>query len=117
LEKKLNSGDNFRLNLGIFLRNSGWSQSHLAKLSGVSQKSISNILSATQSPTLDTVDNLCEPLKVNAWTMIFNPFKSVKPTNVEKIAETLNLIISLSEDDLNAMHGLAVRFSRTTEAE
>ena len=48
----------------------GWTQSELAIRSGISQKSISNILSGRQSPTLDTVELLSGALGLPAWSLL-----------------------------------------------
>ncbi|WP_109995101.1 helix-turn-helix domain-containing protein [Salinisphaera sp. LB1] len=45
----------------------GWSQGRLSQKSGVSQKSISNILNQEKQPTLATVDKLAAAFDLNIW--------------------------------------------------
>lgn len=48
----------------------GWKQMDLERRSGVSQKTISNILAEKKVPTLDTVDMLANAFGLNLWHMI-----------------------------------------------
>jgi transcriptional regulator with XRE-family HTH domain len=65
-------------NLRYLMGDRGWDQVDLAKKSGVSQKTVSNILGEIKVPTLDTVDKLASAFGLNLWHLIL-------PTLVEDL--------------------------------
>ena len=58
------------VNLRHLMEKKGWSQTEMARQSGVSQKKISNILSQEQQASLATVDKLAAAFNLNLWHMI-----------------------------------------------
>ncbi|KEZ77942.1 helix-turn-helix domain-containing protein [Salinisphaera hydrothermalis] len=54
-------------NLRHLMSLKGWSQGRLSQKSGVSQKSISNILNQEKQPTLGTVDKLAAAFNLHLW--------------------------------------------------
>jgi transcriptional regulator with XRE-family HTH domain len=48
----------------------GWSQQELAKRSGISQRQISNLLSGTQSASLDTAEAIAQAFDLETWHML-----------------------------------------------
>lgn len=65
----------------------GWSQGRLSQKSGVSQKSISNILNQEKQPTLGTVDKLAAAFNLNLWHVMLPgmPDELVDSTSVERL--------------------------------
>jgi len=52
------------------MRQRGWSQQEIAKRSGISQKQISNLLTGTQSPSLDTAEAIAQAFDLETWHML-----------------------------------------------
>jgi transcriptional regulator with XRE-family HTH domain len=52
------------------MRQRGWSQHELAKKSGVTQRQISNLLTGTQSPSLDTAEAIARAFDLETWHML-----------------------------------------------
>ncbi|MES1954808.1 hypothetical protein SAHY_09498 [Salinisphaera hydrothermalis EPR70] len=67
----------------------GWSQGRLSQKSGVSQKSISNILNQEKQPTLGTVDKLAAAFDLNLWHVMLPgmPDELVDSPSVERLFE------------------------------
>ena len=64
--------DKIRIRLQESIKQSGYSQTELAKLLGVSQPSIAYYLSGDKMPALDTLANLCKILDVSpAYILCF----------------------------------------------
>ena len=65
----------------------GWSQGRLSQKSGVSQKSISNILNREKQPTLGTVDKLAAAFNLNLWHVLLPgmPDELVDLPSVERL--------------------------------
>jgi len=57
-------------NLRHLMEDRRWDQLTLAKKSGVSQKTISNILRQEKVPTLDTVESIAQAFGLNLWHLI-----------------------------------------------
>ena len=64
--------DKIRVRLQESIKQSGYSQTELAKLLGVSQPSIAYYLSGGKMPALDTLANLCKIIDVSpAYILCF----------------------------------------------
>jgi transcriptional regulator with XRE-family HTH domain len=48
----------------------GWTQTDLARASGVSQKSVSNLLSRTYAPQLESLERIAQAFGVPAWALM-----------------------------------------------
>lgn len=57
-------------NLRYMMKDRGWNQKELARASGVSQRTVSNILSEVKTPTLDTVELLAKAFGLTMWHLI-----------------------------------------------
>ena len=57
-------------NLRHLMKMRDWTQQDLSKKSGVSQRTISNMLTEEKVPTLDTVDKVAAAFGLNLWHMI-----------------------------------------------
>jgi transcriptional regulator with XRE-family HTH domain len=57
-------------NIRYLMKRAEWSESELARRSGVSQKSINNILNLVHSPKLETVDAIAEAFGLTGWHLI-----------------------------------------------
>jgi transcriptional regulator with XRE-family HTH domain len=57
-------------NLRYLMERRGWKQKDLERKSGVSQKTISNILREEKVPGLDTVELIAEAFGLNLWHLI-----------------------------------------------
>lgn len=69
-KKKTSTVENFANNLRLLMRLGGLNQTELAKKSGVSQKTISNILNNGQNPTIETADLLAAAFGLEGWHLI-----------------------------------------------
>lgn len=76
-------------NLRYLMGDRGWDQVDLAKKSGVSQKTVSNILNEMKVPGLDTVDKLAGAFGLNLWQLIMpglvDDLRS--PTSIREVYE------------------------------
>lgn len=68
--KKTSTAENFVANLRFLMRLNDISQTTLAKKSGVSQKSISNILNGNQIPSIEMAEQLAAAFGLEGWHMI-----------------------------------------------
>lgn len=77
----------FANNLRHLMRLTGWTQTELAKHSGISQKSISNILSGSQAPTIETAESLAQAFGLEGWHLIMPglPSDLVSSPSIEKL--------------------------------
>lgn len=59
-------------NIAFLMRAHGWDQTELAKRSGVSQKTISNLINPQTgiSPKLDVVESVAQAFSLEAWNLI-----------------------------------------------
>ena len=64
-------------------------QERLAKRSGASQRTISNVLTQKKTPTLDTVDRLAKAYNVTIWELLspFLPDDMGTGTKINKLLE------------------------------
>ena len=70
VKNKTSTAECFANNLRLLMRLSAVNQTELAKMSGVSQKTISNILKGTQTPTIETADLLAAAFGLEGWHLI-----------------------------------------------
>lgn len=57
-------------NLKMLLAKTGWSEAELERRSGVSQKTINNLIHERHPPNLETVDQVAAAFKLNCWHLI-----------------------------------------------
>lgn len=69
-KNKSSTAENFANNLRLLMRLSDVNQTKLAKMSGVSQKTISNILKEEQTPTIETAQLLASAFGLEGWHLI-----------------------------------------------
>lgn len=77
----------FANNLRHLMKLADLNQTELAKKAGVSQKSISNILSGGQAPTIETAEKLAEPFGLKGWHLIMSglPDDLISSPSIERL--------------------------------
>lgn len=91
----------FSIKLKKILEAKDVSQYKLNKLTGISQSTISSILSGKQSPTYDTILKICESLEISMAEFDDNPL-----SNLHSLAMAESEIMPLDEDEKKALQVL-----------
>ena len=75
--------------LRLLMDKTGMSESDVAKTSGVSKKSINNMLNSRHAPNLDHVDAVAQVFGLNLWHMIMNgiPDELVTSRKIDELIE------------------------------
>lgn len=86
-KKRPKTADTFVRNLKFLIDLNEFSQTDLAKKSGVSQKSISNILLGEQNPTIETAEKIAKAFGLQGWHMIMPnlPSDLISSTELEQL--------------------------------
>lgn len=65
-----NPRDSLAHNVALLMRLHGYDQTHLAKLSGVNQKTISNVINTRNAANIDKIDAIASAFGLDAWHLI-----------------------------------------------
>lgn len=89
MEKRLPTKTILAANLRYLMKDREWDQTDLGKKSGVSQKTVSNILNEQKVPGLDTVDKLAGAFGLNLWHLILPGLIEdlQSPTSIREVYE------------------------------
>lgn len=96
-DKNEKASDTLARNLGALMKSSGKSEHVLAKESGVSQKTINNILNRRSAPTIDTADKLARPFGLRSWHLML-PIDSAEILNTRSFETLLTHYVSSTAD-------------------
>jgi transcriptional regulator with XRE-family HTH domain len=72
VEKRPEPRQTLARSLRFLMTKTGMSEADVSKASGVSKKSINNMLNARHAPNLDHVDEVARVFGLNLWHMIMN---------------------------------------------
>ncbi len=79
---------NLAANLQALLEQRSLSQSQLSERSGVSQKTISNIVRSESSPTLDNIEKIAQALRVSVSDLLNENPEGKKSNSINSVASS-----------------------------